>query len=126
MTWRWDQSSGELSRDGKFISRGYAGSGRGKNNPALQNVPGVGPLPAGRWKITERYDSANVGPYALKLQAADGVADDVHQPSGRSAFRIHGDSIRAPGTASRGCIILPRAIRELIWKSGDRDLVVVA
>lgn len=40
-------------------------------------------------------------------------------------FRIHGDSIRAPGTASHGCIILPRAIRDRIWASGDRALQVV-
>lgn len=125
--WRWDQSAGELTRDGKLISRGYSGNGRGKNNPAMQAARGVGPIPAGRWKIVERYDSDNVGPFALKLFAVDAKpTDDTHEPTGRGAFRIHGDSIRAPGTASHGCIILPRAIRELIWKSGDRDLEVVA
>lgn len=125
--WRWDQSAGELTRDGRLISRGYSGNGRGKNNPAMQAAVGVGPIPAGRWKIVERYDSANVGAYALKVFAVDAQPnDDTHQPTGRGAFRIHGDSIRAPGTASHGCIILPRAIRELIWKSGDRDLEVVA
>lgn len=126
MTWRWDQSAGELSRDGVFVSKGYSGNGRGKNNPAMQGVAGVGPIPAGRWKIVRVYDSANVGPFALALDSADAKpGNDRHEPTGRSAFRIHGDSIRAPGTASRGCIILPRMIRELIWKSGDRDLVVV-
>ncbi|HYE46677.1 MAG TPA: hypothetical protein VEA44_12995, partial [Caulobacter sp.] len=60
------------------------------------------------------------------LFAADEpVPDDVHEATGRSAFRIHGDSVRAPGTASKGCIILPRAVREAIWRSGDRDLEVV-
>jgi hypothetical protein len=117
--WKWDQSAGELSRVGKIVSRGYSGLGRGKNNPALQAAVGVGPIPAGRWKITERYDSANVGPYALKLEPVG------HDALGRSAFRIHGDSIANPGTASHGCIILPRAVRELIWTSGDRDLEVV-
>lgn len=126
MTWQWDQSAGELRRDGKLISRGYSGAGRGKNNPSLQGVQGVGPIPAGRWKIGAPYNSANVGPYVLPLDAVDArPGDDKHAPTGRSAFRIHGDSIKAPGTASRGCIILPRAIRELIWKSGDRDLEVV-
>lgn len=119
MSWKWDQSAGELTRAGQLVSRGYSGHGRGKNNPALQAAVGVGPIPTGRWRITERYDSANVGPYALKLEPVG------HGALGRSAFRIHGDSIRSPGTASHGCIILPRNIRELIWKSGDRDLEVV-
>lgn len=123
--WVWDQSAGILSRNGKLISRGYSGKGRGRNNPALQGVPGVGPIPQGRWKIGAPYNSANVGPYVLPLHAVDGSIDDVHQPTGRSAFRCHGDSISAPGTASRGCIILPRAVREAIWKSGDRDLEVI-
>lgn len=124
--WVWDQSAGTLSRNGKLVSRGYSGKGRGKNNPALQGVPGIGPLPRGRYKIGAPYNSKNVGPYTLTLDAVDArPGDDIHQPTGRGAFRIHGDSIKAPGTASKGCIILPRNIRELIWKSGDRDLEVV-
>jgi len=127
MTWHYDQSSGELSRDGKLISRGYSGNGRGKNNPALEGVPGIGPIPAGRYKIGKPYDSQNVGPFAMPLDAVDAKpGDDVEARTGRGAFRVHGDSIKAPGTASKGCIILPRTIREAIWKSGDRDLEVVA
>ena len=124
--WTWDQSAGELRHNGVVVSRGYSGAGRGKNNPSLQGVQGVGPIPAGFWKIVERYDSKSVGPYVLTLHADDGKVDDTHAPTGRGAFRIHGDSIRAPGTASRGCIILPRAVRERIWKSGDRVLEVVS
>jgi len=120
MTWRWDQSAGELSREGKLVSKGYSGWDRGKNNPAMQAAVGVGPIPAGIWRIVRRYDSANVGPAALELTPLQGTPT-----FGRSAFRIHGDSLRAPGTASHGCIILPRTIRDLIWASGDRDLVVV-
>lgn len=126
MSWVWSQTAGTLTYGGALVSRGYSGAGRGKNNPSLQGVQGVGPIPAGRWLIVNRYDSKSVGPYALTLHALDGQVDDVHAPTGRSAFRIHGDSIRAPGTASRGCIILPRAVRERIWGSGDRQLLVVA
>lgn len=127
MSWTWDQSAGALYRDGQLISRGYSGKDRGKNNPALEGLRGIGPIPAGKWKLVRVYDSANVGPYAIVLDAIDAKpGDDRHEPTGRSAFRIHGDSIRAPGTASRGCIILPRAIRERMWRSGDRLLEVVA
>lgn len=120
MTWKWDQSAGQLSRNGEVIATGYSGRGRGKNSPSMQAAVGVGPIPAGKWAITERYDSANVGPYALRL-----VPKAETQTFGRSEFRIHGDSIRSPGNASHGCIILPRPIRQRIWTSGDHDLEVV-
>lgn len=122
----WDQSAGQLLLDGKLISPGYSGKGRGRNNPALENVPGIGPIPAGRWAIKSIYDSDNVGPRTMVLWSIDGTPDDRDARTGRSAFRIHGDSIRAPGTASRGCIILPRKVREWIWRSGIRELEVVA
>lgn len=125
--WKWDQSAGELSCDGVFVSPGYSGKANGVNNPSLQGKVGYGPIPQGRWKIVERYDSANVGPYALVLHAVDATpGDDRHDPTGRGAFRIHGDNVRGDRSASKGCIILPRAIRVRIWTSGDRDLEVVA
>lgn len=122
----WDQSAGELRLDGLVVGTGYSGKGRGRNNPALENVPGTGPIPCGRWAIKSIYDSANVGPRAIVLWSLDGVPDDIDARTGRGGFRIHGDSIRAPGTASRGCIILPRRVREWIWRSGIRELEVVS
>ncbi len=119
--WTWDQSEGNLSRDGVFVSAGYSGNGRGKNNPSMQDAVGVGPVPRGKWKIGKPYLSQHTGPYTLALDPCEGT--DV---CGRFAFRIHGDSIKNPGTASHGCIILPRFIREKIWQSGDHDLMVVA
>ncbi len=120
MTWQWDQSAGHLTRDGKFIARGYAGHDYGKNNPAAEEIRGIGPLPRGKWRIGEPYDSPNTGPYTLAL--APHPDTDTH---GRSQFRIHGDSTKLPGTASHGCIILARVIRKAIWESGDHELVVV-
>ena len=118
--WRYDQSSGKMSREGKVFT-GYAGHGRGKNNPSLQSAVGIGPIPSGLWSITGVKASANTGPFTILLEPKPGT-----QTFGRSAFRIHGDSIGNPGTASHGCIILRRAEREAIWRSGDRDLEVVA
>ncbi len=48
-----------------------------------------------------------------------------HTALGRTSFQIHGDSINAPGEASSGCIIMPRMVRERIWRSNDRLLKVV-
>ena len=44
----------------------------------------------------------------------------------RSGFMMRCDSIEARGCASRECILLPRAVRELVWQSGDTILEVVA
>lgn len=120
MPFTWDQSAGRMDRDGTLIGTGYSGAGRGKNNPSMQAAVGVGPIPRGRWQIVRHYDSPNTGPFTLELSPEPGT-----DTCGRSAFRIHGDSIRNPGTASHGCIILPRALRELIWRLGDRALIVV-
>ena len=118
--WTWDQSAGLLTRAGRSW-RGYSGAARGKNNPAMQAAVGVGPIPQGRWTITGRHDSVNTGACTLVLTPNTGT-----ETFGRSAFRIHGDSIAHPGNASHGCIILPRAVRDAIWASGDRALNVIA
>lgn len=120
--WIWDQSAGAL-RDAKGVTcgYGYAGMGAGKNNPDAQGLQGVGPVPQGRWKICEPRHSENTGPYTMNLEPEEGT-----DTLGRSAFRIHGDSIAHPGTASHGCIILSRVTRQLIWESGDHELLVIA
>lgn len=124
--WTYKQSTGELFRDGHYQARGYSGHEWGKNNPGAQAAPDIGPIPTGRWRMMEIRDSANVGPLCIVLHARDGTpGDDRHDATGRGAFRIHGDSIARPGTASHGCIILPRATRLALWRSGDRDLEVV-
>lgn len=122
--WIWDQSEGKMYRanqDGsrEWIANGYSGHDVGKNNPNLEGTVATGPIPSGNWKITAVKNSPNTGPYTLVLEP------DGHNALGRSAFRIHGDSAKAPGTASHGCIILPRTIREQIWESGERSLLVV-
>jgi len=118
--WTWDQSAGLLTRGCKSW-RGYSGAGRGKNNPSMQAAAGIGPIPQGRWTISGRRDSASTGPCTLVLIPEAGT-----ETFGRSEFRIHGDSIARPGTASHGCIVLPRAVRDAIWTSGDRALRVIA
>jgi hypothetical protein len=61
------------------------------------------------------------GPYVLTLQPAAST-----KTFDRSEFRMHGDSKEAPGCASEGCVIMPRPVREQVWKSGDPALEVVA
>jgi hypothetical protein len=121
MAWTYNQSSGHLSHNGQVVAIGYSGHEEGKNNPAMQQVPNVGPIPQGRYSIGPPRDSAKVGPFALPLEPEPGT-----NTFGRSAFMIHGDSIVHPGTASEGCVILLREARNLIAASGDAELVVTA
>jgi type VI secretion system (T6SS) effector TldE1-like protein len=121
-SWTYSQTTGELQQDGEHVATGYSGTGAGKNNPVMQNVPNVGPIPRGNWTITgPPADTRDHGPCVLRLEPA--AETDTR---GRSGFLIHGDSKAQPGTASHGCIILPRAVRELLWQSGDHDLEVRA
>lgn len=121
MAWRYQQSSGVLSLNGTAVSKGYSGGGRGRNDPAMQGVKGIGPIPRGRWRMTAVNDSRNTGPFTITLEPEPGT-----DALGRSEFRVHGDSVTRPGTASRGCIILPRAIRDRLWAAADHVIEVVA
>lgn len=121
MTWRYDQSSGDLEHNGEFVGTGYSGAGRllheGRNNPAMEHLREKGPIPAGKWSIGAARTSAKTGPVCMDLTPVD------HNAHGRSAFQIHGNN--KADNASTGCIILARGIREQIDASGDRDLEVV-
>ena len=120
--WTYFQQTGELQHDGQHVTTGYSGAGTGKNNPAMESVPNVGPIPRGDWTITGPPASTNDhGPYVLRLTPAPNT-----ETFGRSGFLIHGDSKQSPGSASQGCVVVPRAAREEIWNSGDRDLTVVS
>lgn len=119
--WTYSQQTGELQQDGKHVARGYSGAGEGKNNPALDHLSNVGPIPRGNWTVAgPPFDTRDHGPYVLRLDP-----DPETETHGRSGFLIHGDSKTHPGNVSQGCIILPRAIREQVWLSGDRKLEVV-
>lgn len=126
--WVYTQSNGWLYRifpilpiRFNHVSTGYAGNGNGKNNPAMQDVKNVGPLPRGLYSILSPIDSVKHGPGALPL-----VPDPKNDMQGREDFMIHGDSVEATGCASEGCIVMQKIVRELIWQSGDHDLTVLA
>lgn len=119
--WTFVQSTGEL-----FDARshcqdiGYSGHADGKNNPAMQDKPLTGPIPQGTYVIGAPHDTPTHGPYVLPLTPFPG-----NQMFGRNGFLIHGDSLKSPGMASMGCIIVARSAREAIWNSGDHTLEVV-
>jgi hypothetical protein len=59
MTWKYDQESGDIYLNDKFVSSGYSGAGDGKNKPEMQDVPNVGPIPQGNYTIGEPSNFGN-------------------------------------------------------------------
>ena len=104
------------------VGKGYSGSGPGKNNPYLQDMSGVGPIPRGEYDIGPPVNRpGSTGPFSLPLTPVDSLA----KSSGRGPFLIHGESkFGSPGNASEGCPILNPTIRRWIWNSGDRKWIV--
>lgn len=117
----YEITSGRLYSDtDECLSVGYSGSPLHKNDADAQSLRNQGPIPEGTYVIAEPVDTLTHGPYVLPL-----TPDPANLMWGRSGFMIHGDSLVNPGTASEGCIIMPRYIREKVWNSGDRNLKVV-
>ena len=120
MTWTYKQSTGELTAENGSSWVGYSGTGDGRNNPAMQDVPNVGPIPIGNYTIGDAYDDVGgLGPCVMHV---DPLPDT--NTFGRSLFRIHGDN--AKHDASHGCIIMGPSVRNLIATSNDKSLVVVS
>ena len=120
--WQYKQTTGELrDAQGNVVAKGYSGKREYKNKHEHQDVVGMGPIPVGCYTINPPHQSLKTGPYAMDLQP-----DSANNMFGRSAFQMHGDSLRNPGTASSGCIIMPRAVRERVWSSLDHRIEVIA
>lgn len=123
--WTYCQATGELFKDdGELVARGYSGFGVGKNNPALQGEPNIGPIPCGTYTIERPEYTEFPGPHGpFVLPLAPDVSNDMQ---GRSGFLMHGDSISHAGCASHGCLIFARSTRERVAASGDNRLRVEA
>lgn len=121
--WFYVQASGRLWHNGAFVGAGYSGHGEGRNNPELQDIPNIGPIPCGHYLIDAPHDHPRLGPYVLGLEP-----DDQNEMFTRADFYVHGDSVAHPGelNASHGCIIAARVVREQIGQSVDKALTVVS
>jgi len=125
--WVYEQASGRLiGPDGKLVAAGYAGGNEGKNpegknNPDMQDKRSIGPLPRGIYTLGTPVLKSHLGPFAIPL-----IPAPDNKMCGRGSFYVHGDRTRDPGNASQGCMILPRAVRDLMWASDDHELKVVS
>lgn len=107
---RYEQATGKFYDDTPtLIGTGWAGHLDGRNNPDMQDVKGIGPLPKGTYVIGDPLNDTHLGPLAFPL-----TPDPANTMFGRSAFFIHGASAVHPALSSDGCIIQPHDTRELI------------
>lgn len=124
LDWQFSQGSGQWTHiDNQTgaqtnVGTGYSGTGEGRNNSAMQNVPNVGPTPQGTYDIGPAYNNPNTGPSTMNLTPQPGT-----NTFGRDLFRIHGNN--AANDASHGCPIAPPDVRNQINDSPDRVLHVV-
>jgi hypothetical protein len=128
--WVFHQSSGILEHNGQRVSSGYSGVRVAGLNLA-QALAYFGPVPGGLYAFerngfssieTVQKKGLHAMPYVLTLTPVG------HNAQGRSGFLVHGDyrDRQMRGTASDGCIILPKDVRRSMWESADHLLWVGA
>lgn len=122
----YEQSTGKLTdapknADPTRLGTGYSGHPPHVNDAEAQALKARGPIPRGRYRVSHPWEHVRLGPVAMFLVPF--VANDMQ---GRSGFFIHGDNSYGNNTASHGCIILPRRIREEIAtiRATQKELVL--
>lgn len=122
----FSQSKGVIEyhwRDGvgTISNHAWAGNHAGKNNPSMQKVRCVGPLPQGVYTILPPVTHPHLGPFAMKLEPVEGT-----DTFGRDGFWWHGASSNPNnyGQESMGCVISDRGSRVAGWETGARQLLV--
>lgn len=112
MSFQFKQSTGEFFQDGTLLAMAYSGHGDGVNNPTVQNIRMVGPIPRGRYTIQPAYVHEHLGPLAMPL-----VPYSSNEMFMRDGFFIHGDNSKGDRSASEGCIILPHDARVVVARA---------
>ena len=119
MPWTYSQRTGQLTHNGQSVATGYSDHGPGRNNPPMQAARGVGPTPLGTYSVGAPHHGNNTGSYTMNLDPQAGT-----DTFGRTLLRVHGDNPHHPGQSSDGCLMLPLAVRQAIWNSGDHQVQV--
>ena len=124
--WTFEQSTGKLyDPDGTYIGTGYSGGDCGRNpesvnNPDMQGTHGC-TIPQGNYTRGQVIEGSHLGAFAIQL-----IPNPYNQMYGRAGFFMHGDNSEGNQSASEGCLIFPRSIRQEFHDSEDSMLNVVA
>jgi len=108
-----------------IIGSGYSGNGDALNNPALENMVGHGPIPRGMWEILSWSGETKHGTKGKQVAILKPIGHDAHN---RSGFLWHGDTQEMNFSASDGCIVSARVLRDHLaaaWIIGARSLEVI-
>lgn len=120
MNYMYERATGKWTLLDKLLGYGYSGHGDGLNNPEMSNVKSTGPLPAGWYTIGIAYKNKTKGELTMNL-----TPDRTNEMYGRNFFELHGDNKLMNKTASDGCIILARMLRDQISRSTVTRLQVI-
>lgn len=98
----------------------YSGKGVDQNKTSSENLKMKGPIPRGWWDIKSGYAHPKLGNPTFNLDPhADTDTFD------RDLFRLHADNLRGDNSASEGCIVCSRAVREQIRRMGSGGTLLV-
>lgn len=122
LSWKYYSLSGMMKApSGAILGHGYSGNGQGLNNPAMENMHNIGPIPRGAYGIGAFfYDDCGKGPTVCDL-----IPLSETETFGRCGFMVHGDNRKANESASEGCIVAPRFIRDAMKLSPVKLLEVL-
>jgi hypothetical protein len=121
MAWTYQQDTGDLfDPDGSLVGVGYSGHPPYVNDHSAEGLVAHGPLPCGRYEIGEAHEDGHLGPVVMRLTPVP-----PFDALGRTLIDCHGDNDQQNHTASDGCLILARFLRELLAASADRIIDVV-
>lgn len=102
------------------FGRGYSGHPPYVNDTESEALVARGPIPRGGYRLHGPFNSQRLGPCVFWLEP-----HAKNSMFGRSGFFIHGDNDSGNRSASHGCIILSRSVRDRIARSGARSLAVI-
>lgn len=115
----YNQRTGVITRDSALLGIAYSGHDEGLNNPAMESVRMIGPIPRGLWRMLEPRDSKTTGKYTIPLIMVRGDSFK------RDLFRVHGDNRYVNKSASHGCVVAMYKTRvEMYTTSGDKLITV--
>ena len=93
---------------------------QGRNNPRLQAVHCIGPLPTGVYRCGSWGVYPKVGKMACPLTQ---IAGETY---GRDGFFIHGPGEGDPANSSEGCIVVPHDDRLKVMGANPTTVTVTA